>query len=433
MRRILFTLCLLSALLVACDPPPRVLVVGLDGADWDVMDPLMEAGELPTIAGLVEGGVRADFNCYSAWPALPCFCPPVWTTISTGQPASVHGYINLGWPSSAVQVPTIWDVLDADGRKAILSSWRATWPPPPGRHTVFTEPGLGALARINYRIWKEASPDRNAARETWTHPESLVDVLGLAPFEPQTDLPVMQIYGRDRVAMEGMLRLHDLPPLLRYSLAEATLTMILIHGIDKAEHTTWAQIQPRHGDPIDEDIIRQLAERWTGPLWGFPPFQFMNVVSQYMETDAWLAELLEREDYDYILFVSDHGMDRNNVPSPFPGHHHAGLPESHIGIFAITGPGVRRGVQLEDEVDVHDFAPTLAYVLGLPIAADLPGRVLTEAFESRWLRWSPIETVESWVGWEPEPETDLERWRSSLRWRALRGSKNGRGKGRGRH
>jgi arylsulfatase A-like enzyme len=129
----------------------------------------------------------------------------------------------------------------------------------------------------------------------------------------------------------------------------------------------------------------------------------MNVVSQYKEADVWLGELLERAHYDYVLFVSDHGMDRNDLPGIFKGHHHAGLPESHIGIFALSGRGVRRGVEL-DTVDVRDFAPTVAHLLGLPVADDLPGRVLTEAFEGRWLRWNPIETVETWVGWEPEPE-----------------------------
>jgi hypothetical protein len=387
MRLLTFALCLL---LMACDPPPRVLVVGLDGGDWDVMEPLIEAGELPNIGALVESGVRADFDCKPAWPAFACFCPPVWTTISTGQPAGVHGYFNLGQPSSDVRVPTLWDLLAADGRHAILSSWRATYPPPPGGHTVFSESGLSALGLINYRVWREDEDEEVVWQDDYTQPSELPQILGISPFETN-DKPIAGAYARDRVAMESLLRLHELPFVLRSALAETSLTLIKIDGIDKAEHVTWHSIQPEVGGPMDEDKILSLAAAWKGPLWGYPPFQFMNPVSQYKETDVWIGELMERVDYDYVLFVSDHGMDRNDI-GQFSGHHHSGLPESHIGIFSLTGRGVRRDVRLET-VDVHDFAPTVAYLLGLPIAEDLPGEVVTDAFRQSWLRRHPIETV----------------------------------------
>jgi len=57
---------------------PSVLVVGLDGANWAVLDPLIEAGYLPTIGDLVQRGSRADMSCVEASPAAPCFCPPSW-------------------------------------------------------------------------------------------------------------------------------------------------------------------------------------------------------------------------------------------------------------------------------------------------------------------------------------------------------------------
>jgi len=36
----------------------RALVIGWDGADWDVLDPLIAAGDLPALQGLVERGRR---------------------------------------------------------------------------------------------------------------------------------------------------------------------------------------------------------------------------------------------------------------------------------------------------------------------------------------------------------------------------------------
>ena len=76
------------AIAAACSnpaPPPRVLVVGLDGATWDVARPLVAAGEMPNLARLVAGGV-------SATPVAeePFFAPVVWTTVFTGVSPAVH-------------------------------------------------------------------------------------------------------------------------------------------------------------------------------------------------------------------------------------------------------------------------------------------------------------------------------------------------------
>ena len=61
--------------LLAC-AKPTVLVVGLDSANWSVLDPLIDAGYLPTIGGLVRGGASADMDCVPANLAFPCYCPP---------------------------------------------------------------------------------------------------------------------------------------------------------------------------------------------------------------------------------------------------------------------------------------------------------------------------------------------------------------------
>lgn len=55
------------------------------------------------------------------------------------------------------------------------------------------------------------------------------------------------------------------------------------------------------------------------------------------------------------------------------------------GLFVLHGPGVRRGVWLEG-ASIVDLAPTLLHAMGLPVAADMDGRVLHEAFEPAWRR-----------------------------------------------
>jgi hypothetical protein len=59
---------------------PRVLLIGWDAADWKVIQPLLDAGEMPNLARLIAGGLRG--NIATLYPALS---PMLWTSIATGK------------------------------------------------------------------------------------------------------------------------------------------------------------------------------------------------------------------------------------------------------------------------------------------------------------------------------------------------------------
>ena len=65
---------------------PRVLVFGIDGGTWDVARELFDAGELPTLRALYDGGVHGVLESRP-----PAISPVVWSTIFTGRPHSEHG------------------------------------------------------------------------------------------------------------------------------------------------------------------------------------------------------------------------------------------------------------------------------------------------------------------------------------------------------
>ena len=71
----------------------------------------------------------------------------------------------------------------------------------------------------------------------------------------------------------------------------------------------------------------------------------------------------------------------------FDGAHGKQLPSVSFGIggqhstFILSGAGVRQGVTLERQVRVVDVAPTLCYLLGLPMPANVEGGVVYEALE----------------------------------------------------
>ncbi len=60
------------------------------------------------------------------------------------------------------------------------------------------------------------------------------------------------------------------------------------------------------------------------------------------------------------------------------------------GILFMKGKGIRKGVFIES-AEVVDIAPTLLYMMGLPVPHDMDGKVLKETFETKYLDENPIQ------------------------------------------
>ncbi|HNC95707.1 MAG TPA: alkaline phosphatase family protein, partial [Myxococcota bacterium] len=74
-------------LLLACQTPPsRVVIVGMDGLEYSLLDRMIEQGELPAFRAMMTDGARGELQI----PA-PVMAPIVWTTLATGYPPEVHG------------------------------------------------------------------------------------------------------------------------------------------------------------------------------------------------------------------------------------------------------------------------------------------------------------------------------------------------------
>ncbi len=113
----------------------RVLIVGLDGATWDLAGPWAEQGHLPTIRRLrLEG----------AWGTLqstvPALSPPAWTSIITGQNPGKHGvydFVRREPGSYRLQTMrrdfrrfrTIFRHLSDEGRRVAAVNIPMTYPP----------------------------------------------------------------------------------------------------------------------------------------------------------------------------------------------------------------------------------------------------------------------------------------------------------------
>ncbi len=134
----------------APEPPPRqVVLIGLDGASWEIIDDLRAAGRLPTFDRLLARGVRADLDTFP-----PTFSPAVWTTIATGRKREHHGVLDFWATARQVRSKRLWEIVDERGLVSGVFGYLVTWPP--RKESGFLVPGW--LAQDERTIPPELAP-----------------------------------------------------------------------------------------------------------------------------------------------------------------------------------------------------------------------------------------------------------------------------------
>ena len=63
----------------------KVMIIGVDGLEWDVMGPLIETGKLPTFARLMDEGAWGEIRSLDILES-----PVIWTSIATGKLPEKH-------------------------------------------------------------------------------------------------------------------------------------------------------------------------------------------------------------------------------------------------------------------------------------------------------------------------------------------------------
>ena len=145
---------------------PRVVVIGVDGADPRVVRELWSRGELPALRSLADRGFVTEIA--SAYASKS---PIIWTTVATGHPHERHGIhdflaaerIGSGDSSQPVssadrKVKALWEIASEQGRSVLVAGWWASWPvtavsglmvsdrPAPIRRDRFVWPEMSATA-----------------------------------------------------------------------------------------------------------------------------------------------------------------------------------------------------------------------------------------------------------------------------------------------
>ncbi len=378
----------LLALAAACGPgrtDRSVLLVGIDGADPQVLERLMAAGRLPNLARLRAEGAYGPLRSRE-----PLLSPIVWTTIATGRKGQDHGVLDFvemspdGKPvpitSARRRVPALWNVITAAGRSAGVVGWYASYPAEAVRGFVVSD-------RLGFHQVRSARSDGAGS----TYPEALAAEIRarLGQATPSLDATRARFVepGR-RPSPDGERRLARLAEihattdfylkLARDLRARRPTDLLAVYFelVDACSHLFMEDAPPARRGMAPADLAA-----------------FGSTVDRcYEYQDEVVGGLLEGAGRRTVtLVVSDHGFKSGDARPATSGRADTGLaPLWHKlnGVVLVAGPGVRKGGSVEG-AGILDVAPTVLALLGVPASRELEGTPLRGAFAPGAVREPP--------------------------------------------
>jgi len=263
----------------------KVLVVGLDGATFDIINKLVVEGRLPTIAKMMQKG---------AWGNLISTIPPVtpaaWTSFFTGKNPGKHGIYDFQeidpttYQFNIVRTDqhlekTIWQLLGEAGHRSIIMDVPFTYPPRP----------LNGLMITGYGTPRKSDT-------IYTYPSNLFEMM---PDDLRSEVRVALPNHRfDRSSqfiheweeiMNGRRRLY------RYLITECEwdFFMAVFSNTDNMAHVFWTYVDPAHPNYHKPEAVEYRQAFYQA----------------YEECDSLLGEMIEWAGSNTTtLVLSDHGF-----------------------------------------------------------------------------------------------------------------------------
>ncbi len=368
----------------------RLLLVGWDAADWRLLHPLIDAGEMPALRRIVETG--ASGQLLSTQPLVPA---AQWTSIATGkrpwQHRVCHPVERMTDADGAVPVTAaqrhsraLWEILAQAGKRSLVVGWPATHGGRTDNAVIVSDRYARPTAGPGIKPWPPAAPGTYWPAETRVQ----LDGWRVSPEEVQADLVSLCVPEWKKINQKRDRRLGQ----LRVSLARDFSHQAAMMTLLAAGKWDFAAVQFPALGAISQIF---LPFHWQRPDW-VPEAEFrlyQNVIRGACRLlDQMLGKLVEAAGTDAsALVVSAHGVARRVFP---PARRSAGDNESWKsphGVFAACGPGWATDA-LVVGATVLDVAPSVLTWFGLPIGDDMEGRVLVEGF----VKAPEVRRVPSW-------------------------------------
>lgn len=380
-----------------------VVVIGLDGATWDLLQPWIDAGDLPTLAAIQRS---------SAWGELqsivPYLSPPAWASAVTGVNPGQHAIFDfqrrvpgetaiVNETAKSRRAQPIWNILRPSGKRCLLLNIPMTDPPDPieGLFVAgfphpdeigFTYPpelaerlGDYELDRLEMKIERGEEDSLYAAytRMLVQRKEIILDWLRSEPF----DLLWAVFTGTDRMQHLFWKFADRENPLYDPALAEQ-------YG--RAIHDFWVAQDAALGEilqavPADAALLLMSDH-------GFGPLRYAFLLHEYLAREG--GRLTERETGSVLvldpsdatrLYVLEKGRDSGAIHSASEARRIRNVLIDELRDAADSGSGQRicERIWTSDDVFSGTYAEKGPDIVVLPTDGYMPTMRDQKTFDGR--------------------------------------------------
>ena len=369
-------------------PRPHVVVIGVNGMEWDFIRPLLLRGEMPNLSRVLHSGVYGKLRTVGS-PN----CPKVYSAIATSTPPEqngITGFVVGGITANTnmLKEEPLWSILSKQGITVGMANVPATFPVMPVNGYMVS----GMLTR-----GKECEDGVLCSPK-------LSEVQGGDAVYPKSMVSELQAnVGDFYIDCARMPSANELKG-KETEVIDAWLNKVAV--IRSQQTKLFDYLLTHH--PTDFTMLAQSCEdrvgHWLYPIQphnaGFNPK--VNAVrldafpSQYVAFDKVLGKVLEHVDAStYLLILSDHGikplrefeedphmhMDHGGT-TPVVAKHDFADGDDVPGGFIMMGPDVKKNVRLMGfSASVFDIAPTILHLYGIPQPPQMKGHVLAQVFD----------------------------------------------------
>jgi predicted AlkP superfamily phosphohydrolase/phosphomutase len=264
----------------------RVLVIGLDGATFKVLEALMDAGELPNLTGASSFGARGLLR--SVYPTNSI---AAWASFATGKNPGQHGlydffvrrrgsYERAVVNASFLEERTLWELLSEAGKREIIVNVPLTYPP-------FSVKGAMLSGML--------SPFK---RDVATYPPGLGEEIRKALGEYTVDMG-LQPFLRGEASLSQQIEcmisvVHKRTETMLYLMSRKAwdFAMLVFTGLDRLQHFIWHHLDPSHTRhvPAEAEAARPA------------------IMAYFRALDEAVGQLRAAAEPDITFIISDHGF-----------------------------------------------------------------------------------------------------------------------------
>jgi predicted AlkP superfamily phosphohydrolase/phosphomutase/tetratricopeptide (TPR) repeat protein len=369
----------------------KVLLIGWDAADWEMIDPLLQSGQMPALAQLITGGLRGNLATLQ-----PVLSPMLWTSIATGKRASKHGICGFTEPlpdasglgpvrSTSRKCKAIWNILSQNGLKSNIVGWFASNPAEPINGVMITDQflrppqktrtGESVLVETVYPpALAKSAADLRVFTEDLMAEDMMAFIPRLAEIDSKKDPRPLKLARR----LARVASVQNIATALIQS-EPWNLMGVYFDGIDQFGHEFMPYHPPRMNGVSERDF--ELYQEVMRGCYRFHDMM-LHALLQYVDAET------------TVILVSDHGYEcGRRRPALEEGKQDPEGCHRPFGIVCLKGPDLKKNDRLYG-ASILDVTPTILTLLGLPSGCDMDGRPWLEAFAK------PVkpERIFSWEG-----------------------------------